>query len=234
MRLCSTSFAREYNEVCHRQGPLFESPFGSAPKIGAKKARTNLIYVGNNPVERQLSVRAEDYRWNFLAFAVSDHPFSKRIVLRQVRWALRQAITEVKHQHARGKPLSYAQLQRLFKPLTPEERQQLTDKIISTYNVIDYHAAIAYFNSYEDMLTAMHATTGSEYDLNEIFTGKSDAHYARMAAVVMRELQPNDIHDILSLPEVDKKRIFQLIRRYCDAPAEQIGKFLHMVVGREL
>ena len=102
--------------------------------------------------------------------------------------------------------------------------------IISTYNVIDYPSAIGYFNSYEDMLTAMHATTGSEYDLNEIFIGKSDAHYARMATVVMRELQPNDIHDILSLPEVDKKEVFQLIRRYCDAPAEQIGKFLHMTV----
>ena len=48
-------FAREHNGVCHRKGPFFKSPFGSVPKYGDKKARSNLIYVDNNPVERRIT-----------------------------------------------------------------------------------------------------------------------------------------------------------------------------------
>ena len=73
----TTCFARENNRTCHRTGPLFQSPFGSVPKPGEKKTRSNLIYVDNNPVERLLSERAEDYQWNYIAYAVSDHPFSE-------------------------------------------------------------------------------------------------------------------------------------------------------------
>ena len=232
MRDWSKEFSRQHNITCHLSGPLFASPFGSAPKFGAKKGRTNLIYVGNNPVDRQLVDKAEDYRWNFLAYAESDHPFSRKLVLREARWHLRQAVKEVKAQFKAGKPMTYAALQRLFKPLSTEECQQLTDFIISTYNVIDYAAALSFFNSYEDMMTAMHSNTGSEYDINEVFIGKSDAHYATMAAIVLRELQPEDIHDMLALSGVEKFKVFQLIRKYSMAPSEQIAKFLHLPLKR--
>ena len=72
------------------------------------------------------------------------------------------------------KPLNYAQLDRLFKPLTRQEGLQLTDFIITTYNCIDYEAAIRFFDTGEDMITSMHATTGSEYDINEVFTLPTD------------------------------------------------------------
>ena len=228
MREYSSQYSQEYNRVCHRKGQLFKRPFGSAPKYGAKRARTNLIYVGNNPVERQLAPQAEAYRWTFLAYAVSDHPFSPVLVVREARWPMKQAVREVRYQFKAGKPISYTQLQRLFKPLTPEECQQLTDFIISTYNIIDYQEAISFFDSYEDMLQAMHSTTGSEYDLNEVFIGKSDAHYAQMAATVMRELHPDNIHDILAYPIEEKMRVFALIRRHSYAMNEQIAKFLHI------
>lgn len=225
----NTWYSRVHKPVCHcKDEALLETPYGSAIKYGAKKARTLLIYVGNNPVERQLAAKAEDYRWNFLAYAQSDHPFSKKLILRQSRWSLRQAIKEVNAQYQAGKPLSYAQLQRLFKKLEPEEGQQLTDYIIRKYNVIDYPEAIRYFDRYEDMLSAMHSTTGSEYDINEPFLGKSDAHYARMTAIIMRERHPNDIHDILGLDIAEKFTLFQLIRKYSSAMSEQIAKFLHM------
>ena len=35
-------------------GHLFQSPFGSAPKIGNKKIRTSIAYLYNNPVERNI------------------------------------------------------------------------------------------------------------------------------------------------------------------------------------
>ena len=46
------------------------------------------------------------------------------------------------------------------------------------------------------MLVAMHSTTGSEHDLNEVFIGKTDEHFAKMSAIVMRELKLEDIHEM--------------------------------------
>lgn len=228
MRDINSEYARHYHTVSKTEGPVFQSPFGSAPKYGAKKGRTNIIYVLNNPVERQLASKAVIYRWNFLAYAVSDHPFSSQLVVRKARRAMQNALKEVKEQFQRRQHLNYAQLKRLFAPLTPDESQQLTDFIIVTYNAIDYAAAIKFFDSYEDLLKALDATTGSEYDLNEVFIGKSDAHYKTMASVIMRELRPDDIHDILSLDLEHKVALFQLLRQHTDALADQIAKFLHM------
>lgn len=232
MRDYSRIFAGEHNPVCHRKGPLFESPYGSAPKYTDKSVRSNLIYVGNNPVERKLTKKAEEYRWNFLAYAVSDHPFSPKLVIREARWPLRQAVKEVESQFKAGKHLCYAQLRRLFKPLTALECQQLTDFIISTYNVIDYQAALGYFNSYDDMLLAMHSTTGSEHDLRECHVGKSDIHYASMANTVMKKLKLNDIHDILGYSTEKKNELFRLIRKESYALSKQIAKFLHLPLNQ--
>lgn len=220
------------NELCRVSGAVFESPFGSAPKIGDKKARTNLIYIGNNPVERQLVKQAEEYRWNYLAYARSRNPFSERLVIRQSRWVLQKAIKEVKAMFAAGRPLNYPLLRRLFASLDKQECYQLVDFIISTYNVIDYDAAISFFDSYEDMLVAMHATTGSEHDLNEIFIGKSDAHYKRMTTIVLREGSVKDVHDIPAMSVDEKYDLFLLLRRMTEAPAEQIAHFLHMPLIR--
>ena len=226
----SRYFSAVHNKVCHQKGQLFQHPFGSAPKIGAKAARTNLIYVGNNPVERQLADKAEDYRWTFLAYYKSDHPFSEKLAIRESRWPLQKAVKEVKTQFKKGEPLAYAQLQRLFQPLNRKEALQLTDFIVSMYNVIDYASAILFFDGYEDMLTAMHSSTGSEYDLNEPFVGKSDAHYAKMATVIMKEYNLADIHDFLAFSPGQKYELFKLLRAQTDAPAGQIAKFLHLTL----
>lgn len=228
----NTWFSKVHKPICHCDGPLFESPYGSAVKKGDKKARTNLIYVGNNPVERQLTAKAEDYRWNFLAYVQNAHPFSKELVVRESSWPLRKALKEVDFQQESGKPMTYAQLQRMFKALTPDQGQQLTDYIITKYNIIDYQAAIRFFDNYEDMLKSMHANTGSEYDINEVFLGKSDAHYAKMVGIVKRVLNPADIHDVLALPAKEKYEIFQLIRKQSTAMSEQIAKFLRMPIKK--
>jgi len=228
MRDASSWYAVRFNQVCHTEGPVFEPRFGSAPKYGAKRGRTNLLYVWNNPPERQLVHKAEDYRWNFLAYAVSDHPFSNKLVIRNASRAMQKAVREVKAQFKAGLPMTYAQLQRLFASISREECQQLADFIITTYNVIDYDAALEFFDSYEDLLKAAHSTTSKDHDINEVFIGKSDAHYAKMAAVVMRELKPADIHDILSMSLDKKLELFDLLRKHSEAMGEQIAKFLHM------
>ena len=224
----SARFSRLHNQVCHCSGPLFEPQFGCAPKMGDKHARTNLIYVGNNAPERRLCKNAEEYRWNFLAYAVSNHPFSDKYVARKASYALNNARKVVLSRYERGLPLSYELLKNLFYPLCRKEKDQLVDIIVSTYNMLDYPSAIRFFDSYDAMLTAMHASTGSEYDLNEIFIGKSDAYYAKMSAYVVGELGFQDVHDVLALSVDEKFLIFQHLLRMTDALPEQIAAFLRM------
>ena len=221
-------FARMRNARAGVKGAVFECSYGSVPKIGDKNVRSNLVYLGNNPVERKLVSEAENYRWNFLAYARSDHPFSEKLVIRDASWSLRKTVKEVKAQAAACKPMNYPMIERLFAPLDRKERLQLTDFIIATYNVIEYKEASKYFDSFDRMLIAMHATTGSEHDLNEVFIGKSDAHYNRMTTILLREGKVKDIHDILSLSVDEKYDLFLLLRRETQATSEQIAAFLHM------
>jgi len=227
-RKVNSSFAKVHNEVCHTSGQLFEEPFGSALKHGDKAERTNLVYVGNNPVERRLSKRAEDYQWGFIPYSQTPNPFSNRLVIRDSRWPLRKAVKEVRLAFKAGRPMTYRQLQRLFKPLELAEKKQLTDFIVTTYSVIDYQAAIDRFGSYEKMIMAMHSTTGSEHDIQETFTGKSDEYYAKMISIVLRETGEDDIHNILSYDKDKKWQLFQLLRQKTFATSRQIAKFLRI------
>lgn len=231
-REANAAFARRWNRRCSRRGTVMESPFSCAPKVGDKIIRTNLIYVGNNPVERSLAGKAELYRWNYLAYAVSDHPFSDQLVLRKARWSLLKAVREVKAMRQNERPLEYAQLQRMFTPLDERERRQLVDFIISSYNVIDYQETLRYFGGYEEFLTALHATTGSEYDILEEQTGKSDRHYQRMSAALIEAGILQDLHVLPGLCADEKYRLFLFLRDKVSAPGAQIAKFLH--VGRKM
>ncbi|MBR6456991.1 MAG: transposase [Bacteroidales bacterium] len=107
MQEVSKTFAHNHNEVCHHSGSLFQRPFGSAPKYGDKAVRTILIYIANNGPERKLVQNAEDYRWSFVAYAASDHPFSEKLVVRRASCKMRRALTEVKATHAKGRPMDY-------------------------------------------------------------------------------------------------------------------------------
>lgn len=227
-RKVNSEFARVHNEVCHWHGALFEETFGNAAKSNGKAERTNLIYVGNNPVERHLCSFAEEYRWGFLPYSQTPNPFSEPIVVRKARWPLRKAIKEVKLTFNLGRPMTYRQLQRMFGQLEDNEKNQLTDFIISTYNFIDYKAAIRRFGSYDKMITAMHSTTGSEYDIAESFVGKSDKYYANMISIVKRETGVKDIHEILGWDDDKKWELYLMLRSKTMATGKQIAKFLRM------
>ena len=109
-----------------------------------------------------------------------------------------------------------------------QEGLQLTDFIITTYNCIDYEAAIRFFDTGEDMITSMHATTGSEYDINEVFVGKSDAPYRQMTSFLLKNHLVEDIHDILPMTTDEKYDLFLRLRPQTEALDEQIARFLHM------
>ena len=228
----SSHFSRVHNQTCRYGKRLFESPFGSAPKTGDKKARTNLIYVGNNPVERHLCTAAEKYRWNFIAYARKPNPFSAPLVIRRASYHLRKAVREVKDAAGHLKPLTYMQLQRISAPLSHDEREQLTDFIISTYNVLDYHSAIRFFGNYDNMILAMHATTGSEYDLNEVHSGKTDACYAKLSTIIMKKVGLNDIHDVFLLSERERYNLLLRLMGHTEATPEQLAAFLRVAPPR--
>lgn len=107
----------------------------------------------------------------------------------------------------------------------------MVDFVVTTYNVIDYASAVQFFTSYSDMLTAMHANVGSEHDIQEVFVGKSDAHYARMTAILLNEEGFADIHDVLALSQEEKFRLFLLLSRKTDALPRQIAAYLRMPIS---
>ena len=223
------TFSRAHNQVCKTQISWFKETYGSAVKSGAKAGRSNLIYVGNNAVERQLAMRAEEYRWTFLAYAISDHPFSEKLVLRKASWHLRNAVREVRAQHKMGKPITYNQLKRITEKLDLREREQLIDFIITTYNIIDYKEALRYFDgSFENYLVALHSTTSHEYELNETFEGRSDAYYIQMARILIKEKGLSDIHEFLSWPLSERQALYPLLRNRTHATPGQVCKFLHI------
>lgn len=225
----NASFARAQNPVCAYTGPLFEKTYGSAPKYSEKDQRSNIIYIANNPVERRLSAVAESYRWNYLAYASNPNPFSRKLVLRECRWYLRNAIKEVAECRRNGLALSYARLKRLTLNLTVPEKKQLADYIITTYNVIDYNSAITLFGTYDSMLTAIHSTTGSEHDIKERFSGKSDSDYAMMHQLLLNYTGANNIHDILGYDHETKMDLYFFLRQNCpSATSLQIAKYLRM------
>lgn len=215
-----------------RKREIFVKNFGSAIKKGDKKARTNIIYIGNNPVERHLVEKAEDYQWNYLAYAVSPNPFSKPLVIRKASCEMKKAIEVIKGMHREDQPLSYTLLKRLFSKLDSQERKQLIDFIVTTYSVIDYAAASRFFDSYEDMIGAMHYNTGSEYDINEVFIGRSDACYADIASWLRSRLNLKDIHDVFLLSEEKRTDLIFEIHKSTGASLEQIAKFLRLTITK--
>lgn len=222
-------FAKEYNRAYHLSGPVFETPFGSAPKRSDKDIRSLLIYLDNNPVERHLVEKAESYRWNYLRYSQSPYPFSDSVLLRNASMPLRRALDRVRRLHGEGKHLTYPILNHLFDTIpSKKEKEQLTDFIVSTYSVIDHEASFRNFDGYEQELLAAQSTTGSEFDIREGFIGKSDKYYAQFTNIILESEPYKDIHEVLNQPEEEKQHLLHLLKRKTRAPWKQIAAFLHL------
>ena len=197
----TAGFSRAYNEEIGTEGILFKSPFGSAMKLGDKNIRTAAGYLYNNHTNKKLCEKAEEIRWNFLAFAHNSHPFSEPVVLRDATHALRNALKEIDANRKADRPMNYATLRRLYKPLGKEEKEQLTDYIINAYNAIDYAALESLYRSYDDMLFSFNANTFNEYDISEEAEERSgdDRVYNRLAKQVLALGKYSSVKDILLL-----------------------------------
>ena len=205
---------------------LFEIPFLSAPKVGSKKVRSNLAYLYNNPVERHIKKRAIEWRWNFLAYSQSDHLFSEKLLLNKASRKMRLAIGEIKGCLKRGEYLRHVQLRRLYSGLSPKEASQLTDFIISRYNVIDYGCLVRYFGDIEKAILAIDSNTGSEYDFQEERYSTPDLAYGEMIRNVERKGVVARAKDVVLLPEDRRKELKWMLMRETSADEWQASKFL--------
>lgn len=221
---CTSVFVREFNARSGRSGPLFESSYGSAIKQELKKIRSAIAYLFNNPVEKMLCSKAEEYRWNFLAYHISSTPFSKPI--KSPSRKLRRSIKIVNESLTKGQYLKYALIDNLYRDLDREESDYLTDYIISTCFPFDT-SITDYFKSYENMVLAINSNTGSEYEISEKHYCKSDSQYREIIIFLKRNGITN-VKDCITMP-IDRKIFYaRAIKDATSASYTQIRKFLHL------
>lgn len=224
-------FAKEYNKWKKQKGQLFCHRFGRAPKRGAKQIMTCIAYIANNPVLKRQVNKVEEYIWGFIAYAKSIHPFSDKLIIRKSSYCLRKSVAMVKYLIKENKPLNYLILKQLFEHLTKTEIRQLTDYIISSYNVIDYRATTSFYGTYEKMLIAINSNSGSEYDIKEEWNTQSDSVYDTMIDIT--EKMGYGGASGSDFTALSKKEIKHLVKQFyykAGASNYQISKFLHIPI----
>lgn len=226
----SAWFVRAYNCMHGRKGKLLKKSFGSAPKWEEKKKRSAAIYVGNNPVEKRFCRYAEEYRWNFLAYFKSDHPFSEAIKSTEASQNLKKFIKIVDNLIDLNLPLRYSLLHSFRSKLNAKEFEQLVDHAISGYLPFDYDALFSLFKSHDDMIVAMRSTTGDEFDIKEARDDFSLAFFREMMGYMQSHHSDDFVAKMISLPLEDKFRIVSELQANTNASSHQICQFLHIPV----
>lgn len=226
-------FVRAYNRRHGRKGKLLIKSFGSAPKWDRKKQRSAVIYVGNNPVEKGFCRSAEESRWNFLAYAKSDHPFSEPIMSTKSSQNLKVCIKIVDNIIGLNLPLRYSILSYFRKKLNDKEYNQLVDHIIAGYCPFDYDGLISMFKSFDDMILAMHSITGDEFEIKEERDDFSLISFNEMIGYMRDRYSEEFILKMISLPIEDKFQIASELRIHTCASSQQICKFLHIPIEKK-
>ena len=224
----TSTYAMAFNKDGGRKGPLFEKAYGNASKRTDKIIRTAISYNYNNSVEKGLFTRAEEDRWNFLAYIGSEGPFSAPLRLSEASKDLKNSILEVKQHLKDGAYLRYMTIRRLFKNLSHRESEQLLDYIIGRYLPIDKKELLSFYKSYEDMVIAINSNTGSEYEIREEYTSDSDKVYVDMLGIVNRSSYSANPHRIVSASRQEKEKIFSVLKTACRAKDYQVSRLLHL------
>ncbi|MBO4605567.1 MAG: transposase [Bacteroidales bacterium] len=235
MTVVTSVFARQYNEDSGLSGEVFQHSFGSSVKYGEKEIRTTAGYLYNNHTNNRLCTETQNIRWNFLAFAHSEHPFSAPIILRKARICLRRAIKNVNAAHSRGDYLNYASLKRIFKGLNKEEKEQIVDYIIGKYNIIDYKALESLYSSYEEMIYSFNANTHHDYKIPEGEDDRKsdDRFYQSFSKIVLSSGKVSSLKGLLLLSEDSRLRLALKVQMQTGAPLKQICAFFRVRIEYE-
>lgn len=233
VQMYSSMYAVEFNNASGVSGRVFEKPFGSAVKRGEKEIRTCAGYIYNNHTNKRLCDRAEDIRWNFLAYAESSNPFSPQLFKDKSRRKLRSALCVVQSEQVAGHYLNHATLRRIFTGLNRTEAEQITDFIINKYRFIDYEALKSLYRSYEEMVYSFNANTFNDYDISESSRDRrgDDTVFREMARHIASLGIYKSIKNVLSLPEDLKLGLASELKVITRASWRQIGKYLRIKVS---
>lgn len=183
----NSTYARLYNRHYHRENGFFDWNPGRAQKSSPKAKRSNIIYVFNNHEEKRLCDKALEERWSLLAYAKSDHPFSKAIDYKYASDQMMKAIRLVDKRLEEASYLSYKDLAKILPQLSETEIEQFADYVIDQYKLIDYEAAGELFGGIDNMIASIGNTTGSEFDLKEDYTSVTDEAYVELIEYADKE-----------------------------------------------
>ncbi|MBQ0077634.1 MAG: hypothetical protein KBS55_03250 [Bacteroidales bacterium] len=221
-----SKFSREYNIEHNSSGPVFKKQFGRSIKSVGKKIKGMMIYIANNPVAGLLKNSAEEYKWNLLAYKENCNPFSDSLPpKRRMRKRLKDAVAMIDSAIKSGGYLNYPLQRTIFKDISPAEKKQLVDYIISRFNFIDYSYCEKIFGGWNNFLVAANANAGGEEDIPEDWEDYS--RYSKMIAVCIRNGINMRIFNPRSLKDEQIERLSIILRQETGSTQRQIGKFLN-------
>lgn len=222
-----SSFALAYNQDAGRKGPLFEKAYGNAPKQTLKKARSAIIYVGNNHVEKALEERAEQCRWSLIPYLDSCHPFSRKIELRKASARLRRNLKSIDSFVTQNTVIPYEVLRKYYQGLSSDEAEQLTDYLISSYFPIDKEKVLSYFGGqYETFILALHSASGNDFDIKEDYSLSTHKPFLQLCRLCKKSSFRNNIKTIQTVSADKKRQLAETLYKLSDASKKEIGRFL--------
>lgn len=237
MNEVTSSFARAYNRKYGLSGKVFHKPYGSAAKTRDSRISDNFIYIANNAKEKKAVVHSEDYKWNFLKYMESTHPFSEEYDPYAASSDMQYLVKKFKSRHLAGDYISFGYFSsKEYGGLPDREKAQLIDMIISTYNMIDYSYALKKYGSMERIKDVLENVGGAEYDVADDYDKEDYKHYYKMIRIAneegykMSERRYRGIghgHGQMQ-PELAGRLIHRFEREACASPKE-IAKFLHTI-----
>lgn len=224
------SFAKEYNKEYRRKGALIQKRFGSANKSNEKAIRNCVIYINNNPSEKRIAKRVENYRWNFLAYLKEDFPFSKEIDPRKKSVKMQKALSIIDTLVSENQALKYRYLRTIFKdfPEDSNERNYLIDYIIKAYLPINSRELYKLYPNYEELITALYASTGTEYDIKEERDDIPDTIYSTLASLCEKfGIPAKELGHFYNMEKFKLQALAEYLFLNSSAEKEQIARFLH-------
>ena len=227
MRDLTALYTRMYNRQYGISGPLVGGQFKNSAKQKAQKVRENYIYICNNPVVKHAVLRAEQYRWNFLAYMNSSHPFSDEILPGTESELLLQVLSNVRTRKNSGRPVDYLFFGGAYSRLDERERRQVIDYIISEYNVLDYETVRREWGEYENVCRVLSTVAGTEYDIAEEKVTEDYRHYYRMIRLAAREGYDLSAMRLTGIGLDALNRLACIFREEAGATGTEIAKFLH-------
>lgn len=226
----STIFTDLYNKRYNRKGPLFSKPYGLSQKYSEKHKKSVLAYSANNPVEKHLVSRSEEYPWTFIAYCHSPNPYSPKIVIRKSSFHLKNSLKAFDGFRAmKDKYLNYAILDTVLDKLKGIEKDQMIDHIISSYNNIDYSLSLKYYGQdYNTMVLAFSSNAGYDYEIDEKPNSYSDLPYDKISDELTK--LGYDIHSIVYHPSSisNFSQLESHLRRTSSATTYHVQRYFHL------